>query len=266
MLSAELGGQSYSKAEHRRNLVPLLRGRTEGAIERKHGNISAVLIELGFPYIEGYKPFINYQQLLFDVVASRLGASANLESLAAADAVIPAVQPNVDDILASLVAAPTRGAITDQVREVPNFTRGFSAKYHRVNYLERESANASLGNAGELFVLEFERARLLAVGRERLASKIEHVSATRGDGDGFDILSFEESGRERLIEVKTTKYGALTPFFVSANEVEVSEQKADRYHLYRVFGFRRSPKVFDVPGSLSVSFSLRPTLYRAGIA
>jgi hypothetical protein len=266
MLSAELRGQGYSKAEHRRNLLPLLRDRSEGAIERKHGNISAVLIELGFPYIEGYKPFTNYQRLLLDVVASRLGASANLETLAAADAEIPAVPPMVDNILASLVAVPPGRASTDQVREGPLIARGISAKYRRVNYLEREAANASLGKAGELFILEFERARLIAAGQERLASKIEHVSVTRGDGDGFDILSFEESGRERLIEVKTTKYGALTPFFVSSNEVEVSDRESDRYHLYRVFGFRRTPKVFDVPGSLSISFSLRPMIYRAVVA
>ena len=49
----------------------------------------------------------------------------------------------------------------------------------KVDYLRQEAANASLGAAGELFVLEFERARLLAVGKDRLAGKVEHVSETR---------------------------------------------------------------------------------------
>ncbi|BAS06695.1 hypothetical protein AHiyo4_01170 [Arthrobacter sp. Hiyo4] len=44
------------------------------------------------------------------------------------------------------------------------------------------------------------------------------MSKTRGDGLGYDILSFEESGKERLLEVKTTKSRAETPFFVSRNE------------------------------------------------
>ncbi len=35
MLSAELQGQAYSKAAHRRQLLPLLQDRSEGAIERK---------------------------------------------------------------------------------------------------------------------------------------------------------------------------------------------------------------------------------------
>jgi hypothetical protein len=49
MLEMELRGESYGKAERNRQLQALLRGRNRGAIERKHQNISAILIELGFP-------------------------------------------------------------------------------------------------------------------------------------------------------------------------------------------------------------------------
>ena len=95
----------------------------------------------------------------------------------------------------------------------------------------REARNRSLGAAGEAFVLIYERARLIKLGKEDLAEKIEHTSKDRGDGAGFDILSFEETGAERLIEVKTTKYGRETPFFVSRNELAVSKETEDRYHL-----------------------------------
>ena len=54
MLKAELRGEPYSKAEHRRALVKLLDKRSEQSVEFKHANISAVLIELGIPYISGY--------------------------------------------------------------------------------------------------------------------------------------------------------------------------------------------------------------------
>ena len=43
MLENELLHKEYSKAEHRRSLAPKLGGRSEGAIEFKHANISAVL-------------------------------------------------------------------------------------------------------------------------------------------------------------------------------------------------------------------------------
>ncbi len=113
--------------------------------------------------------------------------------------------------------------------------------------------------------MNFERARLLHAGRESLAAKIEHTSKVRGDGDGFDILSFEESGRERLIEVKTTKYGQETPFFVSRNELVVSEARADFYHLYRLFEFRDAPRIFTLNGALSTTCRLAASTYMASV-
>ena len=46
MLSKELSGKNYKKSEHRKKLLPLLNNRSEGSIEFKHQNISAVLINL----------------------------------------------------------------------------------------------------------------------------------------------------------------------------------------------------------------------------
>ena len=53
MLTLELTGQTYNKSEQRRALRQLLPDRFEGALEFKHGNISAVMGELGYPYIRG---------------------------------------------------------------------------------------------------------------------------------------------------------------------------------------------------------------------
>jgi hypothetical protein len=117
--------------------------------------------------------------------------------------------------------------------------------------------------AGEQFVLNFERARLLKLRKDGLAGRIEHTSRVRGDGEGYDILSFEDCGRERLIEVKTTKYGRETPFFVSINEVAVSESHADQYHLYRLFAFRLAPRLFTVSGMLQTTCWLSASSYLA---
>ncbi len=75
----------------------------------------------------------------------------------------------------------------------------------RVDYLALEARNQSLGKAGEELVLRVEMDRLRREGASRLADRIEHVSHTRGDGLGYDVLSFESTGRERLIEVKTRR-------------------------------------------------------------
>ncbi len=72
MLALALRGEPFNQAEPNRNLQKLLNGRSNGAIERKHQNISAVLIELGYPYIDGYKPLPNYQGILRNLVEDRL--------------------------------------------------------------------------------------------------------------------------------------------------------------------------------------------------
>lgn len=56
MLDAELIGIPFKKSEHRKALAKKLSGRSKGSIEFKHQNVSGVLVELGLPYIEGYKP------------------------------------------------------------------------------------------------------------------------------------------------------------------------------------------------------------------
>jgi hypothetical protein len=126
-----------------------------------------------------------------------------------------------------------------------------------------EAANRSLGQAGEEFVVRFETARLVAAGQERLASRIEHVALTRGDREGYDVLSYETTGKERLIEVKTTAYGSQTPFFVTRNELAVSNDRDDEYFLYRVFGFRKDPHMFRKQGRLDEQFALTPEQYVA---
>jgi len=262
MLSAELRNEPYSKAEHRRRLLPLLNGRSEAAVERKRGNISAVLLdlELGYPPIQGYKPYSNYQNLLVEVVLDRLRGAESLESAIRACNDEEIIVPEPTDLLSTMVEPPDPVPPRARVAERPPRPR---PPRSAADYLDLERRNARLGRAGEEFVVAFERARLIHDGQARLADSVEHVARTRGDGEGFDILSFEISGRERLIEVKTTKHGPYTPFFVTQNEVRVSEEQAEQYHLYRVFSFRKDPRLFALPGAIPAQFQLRPTEYLA---
>jgi hypothetical protein len=89
------------------------------------------------------------------------------------------------------------------------------------------------------------------------------VSRTKGDYLGYDIHSFETDGRDRLIEVKTTQFGALTPFFASRNELTVSENREREFQLYRLFGFRDHPKLFVLEGSLRDTCELEPVSFVA---
>ena len=76
MRDMELRGESYVKA-HRNAELYRLTGRSRGSIEFKHQNISAVLMTLGEPWIQGYKPMMNFQRALIDGVERFLIAVIN---------------------------------------------------------------------------------------------------------------------------------------------------------------------------------------------
>lgn len=274
MLDRELRGEAYSKSRCRQRLAKSLTNRSEGAINRKFQHISTILIELGFPYIAGYKPLPHYQLLLHAAVSARLdhdylSAVTVREpgpSYTAAPPPVPPVRPGsrrAVDILAAQVDPPVPHP--RKTPPGPGARRERAASLYRADYLAEEARHISLGRAGELFVIGFERARLQHLGAGELAAKIEHVAVTEGPQAGFDVLSFEASGQERFIEVKTTCYGKYTPFFVTRSEVEMSRKAAGRYFLYRVFDFRRQPKLFIQPGPLDRSFPLDPYQYVARV-
>lgn len=200
--------------------------------------------------------------MLFNVVYHRLEGNQNLVNYIKQQVVSPAAAIDVDDILARLVDPPATDHSGYRKLAVHEPLKQFRTG---LGYLAQEAKNQSLGLAGEEFVIKFEQARLNRAGQERLASKIEHISRIRGDSAGFDILSFEESGKERLIEVKTTAYGSLTPFYVTRNEIDLSVKADPGYYLYRTFNFRRDPKLFTRNGALAKSFSLEPVEYLARV-
>jgi hypothetical protein len=257
MLTMELTGQQYNKTSHRRKLIRLLDNRSDGAIEFKHQNISAILIELGCPYISGYKPRGNYQDLLYEVVSDRIRNSDLFDRAALAAVQMPATQHLPDDFSTVLVDPPK---LHHSARE-PRGARVRTAT--KRDYIDREARNTSLGLAGEEFVVHYERWRLISKGHERLANKVEHVAKTQGDGLGYDVLSFDVRGEEKLIEVKTTSFGRETPFFITRNEVELSRAQSEQFHLYRLFEFRKEPRLFTFRGAVDEHCHLDPITFHA---
>ncbi|WP_081618664.1 MULTISPECIES: DUF3883 domain-containing protein [unclassified Thioalkalivibrio] len=260
MLRLELLGHRYNKTEHRKALMAKIKNRSAGSVELKHQNISAVLIEMGIPYISGYKPRFNYQRsLLPSAVSEFLKKHTEFQALFAADSEATPPIPSVDDLLSAWEDPPTpdvhKSAAVAETSGLYNPSG--------VNYLERESRNQSLGDAGEKFIINFERARLIRCGKEELADRVEQVSATVGPSAGFDIRSYETNGTDRFIEAKTTKYGKNTPFFVTPNELRFSDRNASSYHLYRLFMFREFPRLFTLHGRLEDRCKLEPSEFIA---
>jgi hypothetical protein len=250
MLGAELSGQRYSKSAHSNVLMARI-GRTHRSVEFKHQNISAVLDELGLPWIRGYMPKRNYQGAIFDAIERYLtGSPAILDRTPTA--VLPSA-PTSAIFVSAPAPEPVAGPIPNRFREL----------VRKFDPVERDYRNRALGRAGEEFVVDLERRRLSEANRPELARGVRWIAREEGDGAGYDVLSFDDLSQPRLIEVKTTNGSARTPFYLSRNECNVASEKRDQWRLYRVHLFASEPRVFTVAPPLDRVLRLRPEVWRA---
>lgn len=256
MLIKELNRIPYKKAAHRRQILPLLNNRSEGSIEFKHQNISAILINLGRPYITGYLPRYNYQNLLEDEVIDYLIHHSEIETdfrqFVEKEIIKPQTRLDFERII---VTPPEIVTVTE-----PNSL--YQHKPPKINYLEKEQSNKALGLYGEEVVIEYEKWNLLRLGKDNLADKIKWISKEEGDGAGFDILSKNLNGTDKYIEVKTTRLGKETPFFFSSNELQFSIKRASDYHLYRLFNAENDARLFQKNGALNSICKSVPTMFK----
>lgn len=158
--------------------------------------------------------------------------------------------------------------------EVPTIKRkpksASSSRTSKDNDFGRRNKNKkTIGDIGENIVMVLERERLVKLGRPDLAAQIEHVSKTKGDGLGYDIISFDnfdDTFEKIYIEVKTTTGNKNKPFDISLNEVEVSEELSDHFCIYRLFNIHQnitSVPYYVLRGAVKDNFLLEPTNFRA---
>jgi hypothetical protein len=92
---------------------------------------------------------------------------------------------------------------------------------------------------------------------------IRWVSAEDGDGAGYDVLSFDLSGRQRLLEVKTTNGSSRTPFFITRNEHALATERPADWCIYRFHLFAKEPRIFTIAPPLEQAVNLRLESWRA---
>jgi len=245
MLVAEGAGEPYSKADHRRALIGKLNpGRTKSAIEFKHQNISAAMINLGLPYIRGYLPRGNYQAALSDEIQRRLEADPSL----------------LTQIMPREPSADLGGEL--QLTDPPPARAPTRAGRH-IDYGALQEESRRVGVLGEELVVVYEQQRLKNAGRPDLADAVQWVAREIGDGLGYDVLSFQVSGAELYIEVKTTGLAAETPFYVSSAELDFAHRHVESYALYRVSQVDDSPQFFVLRGPDITDLEMVPVTYQA---
>ena len=180
MLRLEQVGKKYSKTERRTRLKRRI-DRSDGSIEWKHQNISAVMVELGLPRVSGYLPARNYQALLFEAVEARLNRRKDLLELLEGRNPVPGSRELV------LCNPPTVHKLSQRLDDrVERVIRRFDPA-------QRDARNRELGTAGEELVLEYEQRQLHKAGKRELSRNVKWI-AKEDDSAGFDILSFSLDG------------------------------------------------------------------------
>jgi len=154
--------------------------------------------------------------------------------------------------------------------ENPEVKTGKTKRVGRTIDFEKENKNHKLlGNRGELIVFNLEKQYLRGRGKKDLAEKIDWVSK-KDDSLGYDILSFEESGEKKHIEVKATKQSpdSQATFLISSNQYEKAK-KLSNYYFYVVFNAKSTtPKVWKIKNPLNYEnngLTLTPINYRVAI-
>lgn len=117
----------------------------------------------------------------------------------------------------------------------------------KIDFELRDSNNRLSGDFAEKIVIKYEKNELGKI----LPSKvddIEQVSLT-DDSLGYDILSFNEDGSDKHIEVKAVRNKPTLTFrfYISENEVLIAKQDPN-YNLYIVFDYlSEKPYIYKMP-------------------
>lgn len=108
-------------------------------------------------------------------------------------------------------------------KSMPNFSK--------INLIKE-----GMGKLGEEIVCHLERTSLIDAGKEDLAQKVEIVSE-KSNQYGYDILSYDASGKEKHIEVKSTSKGKESSFELTWREWE-GLQEDENFMIIRIYNLR----------------------------
>ncbi len=128
-----------------------------------------------------------------------------------------------------------------------------------IDFESLQKKRTEVGRSGELLVLEYETELLRKCGSKKLPY---HIALTDPSA-GYDIISYDEKGNIKYIEVKTRKAKNTTEldFFITANEREKFET-LDGYVIYFVSDLNSAtPKLRVVTKEIYEKLELEPIAF-----
>jgi hypothetical protein len=218
-LEKTLAGKPVDRSAHDRS-VRFVTGKADMPILWKQGEISAVLSLIGLPILRDQPPRWSYDHALLEAVEAQLAAKPAL--LAAA------VRPH------ALFAAPSAVPLVEAAppKPMPMDARMVQA-IQRFDMSTREADDRFLRGLGVASIVAHEARRLSERGRSDLAGRVR--PAREGDPAGCDVIAFGLDESPRLIVVKTTLSGDVSPFGLSQAEFDLSEARPEAFRIRRVY-------------------------------
>ena len=122
----------------------------------------------------------------------------------------------------------------------------------------------NIGKKGEKAILDYEISKLKRLGKIKLAKKVRNVSDDTSLG--YDIISYDEKGREIHIEVKTKNSSKeILDFYITSNELDKFNNDK-KYRLYYLYDIRsKHPKLHIIDKKRFKQSYLQPVLYRVNV-
>lgn len=114
----------------------------------------------------------------------------------------------------------------------------------KVDFTKLNEHRHNIGELGELYVFEKEQNYLISQGKISQSKEVIHVSL-KSDSEGYDIISFTDTGERKYIEVKTTTGNEFEPFYLSNSEMDAMS-RLNNYWIYRVYNFNIDIKKGDL--------------------
>ena len=147
----------------------------------------------------------------------------------------------------------------------------------KTDQLKASKSKIDSGNLGVAFVISGEQERLRSLGLEDLALQVKSIYKTdkdniTNDGDGYDVLSFNDKGEPIYIEVKTslTNKSDNVVFNISEKEValmygnleEYDRDHAFIYYVYDIDMENHKAKIFPIDADMFSEYELKPTMFK----
>lgn len=178
--------------------------------------------------------------------------------------------PLYDDIISSVwKGASPAASLRDRLikrdkpegkhSELPEIERTFNEV--DIEYERLKQAQKDLGDKGEALVKLNEILYLKSINRNEEADKVIIVK----DGKGYDVLSFDDEGNEKYIEVKTTTGSKYSTFYLSQNEFDFMKFNKGKYVIYRIYNYNESlnnGEFFEVKGHCENQLLFQPIQYK----